>query len=80
MGGESDVKEGEVKDLFIRETVILAFSVASAIIVAKLMGHDVTKAFRMRSLLALKRISQSQADAWQKCADVAASSYHKANL
>lgn len=74
------MREGEVKDIVLRETIILAFSVASAIIVARLMGHDVTKNFRMRSLLALKRMSQSQADAWQKCADMAATTYHKANL
>lgn len=78
MGGA--MKEGEVKDLVVRETIILVFSVASAIIVAKLIGHDVLKPLRMRGLLAAKRIGQSQADAWQKFADAAATSYHKAHL
>lgn len=76
----SEVNEGEVKDILARETIVLIFSVASAIIVAKLLGHDVLKPLRMRSLLAAKRIGQSQADAWQKFADTAATSYHKAHL
>ena len=76
----SAMREGEVKDIVARETIILLFSVASAVIVAKLMGHDVLKPLRMRGLLAAKRIGQSQADAWQKFADTAATSYHKAHL
>jgi hypothetical protein len=76
----SEVNDGEVKDLLARETIILVFSVASAIIVAKLMGHDVLKPLRMRSLIAAKRFGQSQADAWQTFADTAATSYHKAHL
>lgn len=75
-----DVKEGEVKDIFLRETIILAFSVASVIIAARIMGHDVLKPFRMRTLLVAKRVGQNQADAWQKFADAAATSYHKAHL
>lgn len=74
------VKEGEIKDLFLRETIILAFSVASFVIVARLMGHDVLKTARIRGLLACKRIGQKQADAWQQFADAAATSYQKTRL
>ena len=74
------MKEGEVKDIITRETIILIFSVASLVIGAKIMGHDVLKPLRVRTLLAAKRIGQSQADAWQKFADSAATSYHKTYL
>ena len=72
--------EGEAKDLVIRETIILVFSLAGMIIAAKLMGQDVLKPLRLRALLATKRVSQAQADAWQKLANTAATSYHKAHL
>lgn len=74
------MKEGEIKDILLKESIIFAFSVASVIVAAKLMGHDILKPFRMRTLLAAKHFSQSQADAWQKLANMAATSYHKANL
>lgn len=74
------MKEGEVKDIITRETIILIFSVAAAVIGAKLMGHDVLKPLRIRTLLAAKRVGQNQADAWQKFADSAATSYHKTYL
>lgn len=74
------MREGEVKDIVTRETIVLVFSVASAIIVARLLGYDVLKPLRMKSLLAAKRVGQRQADVWQKFADTAATSYHKAHL
>lgn len=74
------MKDNEIRDIILKETIILVFSVASVIIAAKLMGHDVLRPVKMKALLALKRGSQSQADAWQKLANTAATTYHKANL
>lgn len=74
------MSEGELKDVVIRESIILAFSVASAIIVARLMGHDVLKPLRMRTLLLAKRVGQAQADAWQTFANNAATTYQKSRL
>ena len=72
--------EPTIRNTVVRESIVLAFTVASAVIVARLMGHDVTKTLRIKTLFLIKRYSQSQVDAWQKVADIAATSYHKAQI
>lgn len=73
--------EGEAKDIVIRESIILLFSVATVIIAARILhGTDILRPVRMRGLLATKRFAQNQADVWQKLANTAATSYHKAHL
>ena len=70
----------ETKYFILRDTIMVVCAIAVFVAVDKAIGQDVLKPLRMRALLTAKRIGQNQADAWQKFADTAATSYHQAHL
>lgn len=71
----------EARDLIMREAIFLVFSLAGVVIATKLLGGpDVFNSLKMRVFLIAKRGGQSQADAWQRFANAAATSYQKARL
>lgn len=68
------------QEIIFEKVVELGFAVLTLLVLRKLMRPDFGIMVKMRGAQAVKRMAQSQADAWQEVADHAATVYAKVRM
>ena len=68
------------RDALVQEIITVGGALLTAYLMRKVMTPDFTVMLRMRTALAVKRVADAQAVAWQKIASDAATAYQKARV